>query len=596
MIPIARGAVCGHRPSDTFSRNLPALNALAWTIVIALNGGIILFGLWKARDTHETVDWFLAARGLPWWMVGLSMFATAVDSGDYVAVAGGAYKQGLPYISAWWLGMTTGWVLVAWVILIPMYKSGMFTNCEYLEYRFGPTARIIAVLIQVQSRTNVLANVAFSLYLTFSILTGWGTQTWWLVVGIALAAAAYTASGGLKSVVVTDSLQSVVMLAAAILLWWSVWSHVGGWDALGERLDEQVAQGTLDANVAHAMTHVGGSTDPATPPILPVIGFMIVMTSYCVINQSQAMRMLAARSLWDLKMAAVLASVVTGIVLWFNVSLGLLGRAVFPDLATGDEIFPRLVGEFLQPLGGVLTGVVVAGLLAGGISTYDSIGSSLASVLTRDVYARFLVRRADDRHYLRVSRIATFLVIAFSFVYIPFLKKGMVALYLELVGVAVVPLLTIYLLGVMTRVSRSSGTVGLVAGMLLGLTRFASPVTEALFDLRLPHWWTNVWWGYVWSMLLTALAMVLASIVSGWAPREELENCGLARDMAEPEAASNSDTTSVDWLTSSRQQVPSVPDSPFPVTGRGPAWYQRPGLWTLLLVSVVVLLNLVIFW
>ena len=64
---------------------------LDWFLVIAINGSIILVGLWLARNTNNSVDWFLAAKGLPWWMVGLSMFATAVDSGDYVAVAGGAY-------------------------------------------------------------------------------------------------------------------------------------------------------------------------------------------------------------------------------------------------------------------------------------------------------------------------------------------------------------------------------------------------------------------------------------------------------------------------------------------------------------------------
>ena len=82
----------------------------------------------------------LAARGLPWWMVGLSMFATAVDSGDYVAVAGAAYQNGMNFITDWWLGITIGWFLVAWAVFLPMYRSGMFTNAEYLERRFGPSS------------------------------------------------------------------------------------------------------------------------------------------------------------------------------------------------------------------------------------------------------------------------------------------------------------------------------------------------------------------------------------------------------------------------------------------------------------------------
>lgn len=570
------------------------LTAFGWALVIGINGAIILFGLWKARDTHESVDWFLAARGLPWWMVGLSMFATAVDSGDYVAVAGGAYDHGMPYISTWWVGMTIGWMVMTWLVLVPMYRSGMFTNCEYLEYRFGPTSRVIAVFIQLQTRTNVLGNVAFSLYLTFDMLTGWGPQTWWLVVGIAAAAAAYTSLGGLKSVAVTDSLQSIVMLVAAIVLWWTVWSHVGGWSGIEARLNDHVATGRMTAVDARVMTHVGGTTEPGTPPWVVVIGFILVMTSYCVINQSQAMRMLASRSKWDLRMAAVAAAAVTAFVLWFNVTLGIMGRALVPDLETGDRIFPMLIEQFLIPMGGLLTAIVVAGLLAGGISTYDSIGSALASVFTRDVYARFMVRQADDRHYVQVSRMVTFVVIALSFVYIPFLQGGMVALYLRLVGVAVIPLLTVYLLGVLTRVSRSSGAVGLVVGIALGLTRFADPITVALLDTRLPVWWTGTFWGYLWSCGLTSAAMIIASLLHGWASREDVGTMMFWRPAIDQHQQQTD--RAPNWLDSSRSLVPELTEYPFEVPPDGLKWFQRTGLWSTLIVCIVLLLNLVIFW
>ena len=70
---------------------LEFMTQLDWFLVIVINGSIVLIGLWLAQGTRNSVDWFLAAKRLPWWVVGLSMFATAVDSGDYVAVAGGAY-------------------------------------------------------------------------------------------------------------------------------------------------------------------------------------------------------------------------------------------------------------------------------------------------------------------------------------------------------------------------------------------------------------------------------------------------------------------------------------------------------------------------
>ena len=575
------------------------MSGFAWGLVIAINGAIIGYGLWRARETHRSIDWFLAAKGLPWWIVGLSLFATAVDSGDYVAVAGSAYKQGLPYLSAWWLGLTIGWLVVAYVVFVPMYRTGMFTNAEYLEYRFGPSARVISVFIQLQSRTNVLANVAFSLYLIFTVLTDWGEQSWWLVIAIAVGAAVYTSAGGLRSVAVTDAMQSVVMFAASVTLWWIVWSAVGGWSGLESGLAQQVENERITATVAHAMTHVGGQGEPGVPPWLVVLGFVIVMTSYCVINQSQAMRMLAARSVWDMKMAAVLAAGVTVVAMWFNVTLGILGRVAFPDLATVDEIYPQLVRQFLLPLNAGLTGIVVAGLFAGGISTYDSVGSALSSVFTRDLYARFLVKRRDDRHYLRVSRVVTFVVIALSFAYVPFLGQGMVALYLKLVGVGVVPLMTIYVMGVLTRVGRSSGTVGLVVGIGCGLTRFADPLTQWAFGTDLPFRWTNFWWGYLWSIAATAAAMVVSSILTGWADADDV--AGLVYSPGREQTDTPTPLHAIPsmegtWLETSHAEVPPTHDSPFSTPENRLPWFERPGVWAATLIAVVCFLNLYLFW
>ena len=560
------------------------MSALVWTVVLGINGAIILFGIWKSRETTSAADWFLAARGLPWWMVGLSMFATAVDSGDYVAVAGESYRSGMSYISAWWIGIGVGWLVAAYLVFLPMYRQGMYTNSEYLEYRFGPLARLISVGIQIQYRTNVLGNVAFSLYLVFSALTGWGDNTWWLVGTIAAGAAVYTASGGLKSVALTDSLQSIVMMAAAFLLWWSVWEAVGGWSGMEERLTRQSPE------IAQQMLHVGAETQPGVPGILVVIGWVIALTAYCVVNHSQSMRMLAARSEWDVKMAAVVAAAVTALVMWFNVTLGLMGRGLYPDLEQPDRIFSLLIQDHLSE--GLLA-VVLAGLLAGGISTFDSIGSALAAVFTRDVYARFLVPRASDRHYVRVSQVTTVVVIALSFGYIPFMGVGMVELYLELIGVAVIPLLTVYMMGILTRVHRSAGTIGLVVGMICGLTRFADKLP--IWTVELPIWWSNKWWGYPWSIAVTALAMMVTTWIRGRATDRELRGLTYSTSHLPRETDPVQGVgvpTGEGWLDTSRVALLQQRSDSEPVVG----WYANPLVWSILVFGTICVLNLVVFW
>ena len=91
-----------------------------WVLVISINLAIVIYGIRLGRGTKTTKEWFLAARGLPWWIVGLSAFATAADAGDYVALAGGSYSFGMSNITAWWLGLPIGWFLVSSFIYVPM--------------------------------------------------------------------------------------------------------------------------------------------------------------------------------------------------------------------------------------------------------------------------------------------------------------------------------------------------------------------------------------------------------------------------------------------------------------------------------------------
>ena len=227
------------------------MHPIDWLIVIALNTPIIIYGLVRSRDTKTSADWFLAGRTLSWWVVGLSLYATLIDSSDLVADAGGTYILGLNYFVANWIGIVAGWVIGAHFIVLPMYRAGMYTNAEYLEARFGVTARVLSVFVQVQYRTMVLGIVAVTLYLVLAIVCGWGTNAWWAVVGIAALATVYTALGGLRSVAYTDALQTIIMLFASVTLFWICWSSIGGWNGLESTMVDH------EPNLARQMLHVG---------------------------------------------------------------------------------------------------------------------------------------------------------------------------------------------------------------------------------------------------------------------------------------------------------------------------------------------------
>ena len=559
------------------------MTLIDWVIVIAINLAIATCGIVLARGTKTTKDWFLAARGLPWWMVGLSAFATAADAGDYVVLAGGSYSFGMSNLTTWWLGLPVGWFVVSYFIYVPMYRARMFTNAEWLEYRFGPGVRLLSVFIQIQYRTNVLGNMAWSLFLVLSIVGGLGEKaSWGIVVGIAALAAWYSAQGGLKSVAITDVLQYVTMAVASLVLWLVVWQAVGGWSGM---------EANLAAQNRGWMLHVGGYREPGVPTPLVIFGWILLLVSYNAVNHSQAMRFLGARSEWDMKMGALVAGGATVIVMWLNITLGIMGRAQFPQLEVVDQVFPLLVRDFLTP---GLIGLVLAGLLGAGMSTYDSISNALSAIFTRDLYARFLKKDGTDEHYLKVARMTVPAVIALGFLYVPFLRAGAIHFYLSATSVFVLPLAVLYLVGALTRVHRSAGMVGLLSGVTYGLFAFLART----FQWPLPIWLINLWWGYVWNLFLPAASMLVFS----WTldrfrgPLRPEELAGLTyrtrhlpvRDLGE---TAGSQPT---WLQRSRMELGERPVFPFPVTGGRLPWYRRDRLLVWCFLTIMVFLVFVV--
>ena len=569
------------------------MTALDWAVVLILNGGIVVYSLIAFRNKGESFDWYLAAKSMPWWVIGLSAFGTAVDSGDYVGIVGGSYNLGLSQLAQWWLGIAVGWTVLSFFVIVPMYRSGVFTNAEWLEFRFGPSVRLLAVLINVQSRTNVLGNIFFSMYLVLHIVADIeATTCWFVVVGVAISSVLYIVRGGLRAGVLTDALQSATMIVASFVLWGFVYSGLGGWDGVTARL-EAVEEGLSDT-----LLHVGGYSPPGVPPFIVIFGFLVVLTTYAVINQYEAIRFLGARSEWDFKMAALVASIATAICLFFNVSLGPMARAQFPGLEIVDQAYPLMIEAYL-PAG--LVGLVVAGLVAAGYSTFDSIGIGISSLFVRDVYARFIVKNGTDAHYTKVGRVSVPIILALGFIYVPFLgEKGMLLFYLRLAGAIAVPLMTVILMGVFTRVHRETGIVGLLVGLGYGMSAILADFNE----WALPVWYQNTWWTYLWNLVLPALSMLIASKVIDWrrGPVRDEELRGLVYARREDPASLRQHMgqrlapLEGTWLQKTLMEAPIRPEYPFAVGEGGPKWYLRPGVWIGVYLAVASILLFVVLW
>jgi len=544
-----------------------------WLIVLLLNGSVIGCGLYLARGTKTSGEWFLGGRALPWWGVGLSMFATNVDSADLVSVAGSTYNQGLHIISVYAVGSALGGILAAFLIVPAIYRAGFYTNAEYLEARYGKVTRILSALIQIQYRSTMLGLMIWSMFILLHRLAGLNpVMSGLMVVGMVVFSGMYTAWGGLRSVVWTDAMQSMIMMAGGLVIFASAWQAVGGWSAMGDALAEQGR-----AELVHIGQYRGGSGMLA--PLVVVLGWTILGSGYWTVNHTQTMRLMGSRSLWDMKMAALLGVAVSLPIMIATCSLGLFGRALYPALEDADLVFPHLAADYMS-VG--LKGLVVAGMVAAGISTFDSMGSALSAIFTRDIYARWLVPDGEDRHYVRVSRWATVGILCLGFAYLPFirLQKNMLQAFTTLVPVFVTPLFTIYVLGVATRAHRKSGLVGLIVGSAYGLVAFYAREAgkiEALPDLRwLPWWFTDRWPAFAWSMLFTSLGMLAATAVCGLHPRGEI-----------------AEFRETGWLERSREGLPQLRETPF---SAGVPVLLQPRWYALLLLAFCGYVVFVAFW
>ncbi|MCZ6674992.1 MAG: hypothetical protein O7C75_18835, partial [Verrucomicrobia bacterium] len=371
-------------------------------------------------------------------------------------------------------------------------------------------------------------------------------------------------------------------------LWGVVWVNAGGWKGLNQKLAD------IDDQLPGTLMHVGGYSPPGVPPFVVVFGFVVVLTTYVLINQYEAIRFLGARSEWDFKMAALVASLATAVCLWFNVSLGPLARADFPALEMSDMAYPLMVKKYLPP---GLIGLVLAGLVAGGYSTFDSIGIGISSLFVRDIYARFIVKNAADAHYTKVGRITVPFTIVLGFAYVPFLQGGMVLFYLRLAGAIAVPLMTVILMGVFTRVHRETGIIGLLIGLFYGM----SAIVAELKGWALPVWYTNTWWAYLWNLVLPAVSMVITSkAIDAWrgpVKDEEIKGLVYARHGSQEPLrklmASRLKVLEGTWLQKTLQDAPIRPEYPFEGP---PRWFQRPGIWACVYLAIFCYLLFSLLW
>lgn len=201
-----------------------SFNWLDVTVFVAFVAAVVSIGLYKSRHEKTGEDYFLAGRGLKWWLIGFSLIAANISSEQLVGMSGNAASHvGLAIASYEWMAAVT-LVVVAFWFLPYFLRAGIYTMPEFLEYRYNGTARTIMAVATLFIYMLLLGSVTYSGALTIHTMAAKmepardvSIATAALVIGI--IAMVYVAAGGLKACAWADLIQgSALILGSAVVM------------------------------------------------------------------------------------------------------------------------------------------------------------------------------------------------------------------------------------------------------------------------------------------------------------------------------------------------------------------------------------------
>lgn len=467
-----------------------AFTWIDWCVVAAFMLATTWIGH-RLRGRGGDLDvFFLGGRNLPWWAVSISLIATQTSALTFIAVPAAIYREGGDFR---YLQMIAGFILgnmiMAATLIRPYYQMKTASPYDYLEGRLGrPTAQLSRVMFLVAIVLSQSVRL-LSTALILSVVTGMDMAT--AIAVIVAFAIIWTWMGGITTVIWTDVVQFVVLIAGALLVLFFALGYVpGGFPEVVRIADEKAKLRLIDISLDPRQTYTLW---------VALFGATIFQWAQNSVDQVSTQRLLCCRSLRDARKALIWAGVGTlTTVILAVATLGVIayytlrppGAEDLQMLADQpDRIFPFFVVREL-PVG--VSGLIVAAFFAAGITTLDSALSALAHTFVKGIYKPLFPDRSDKR-VLGAARISVifFAVLlgatAFSLDRVD--HQGLLQLGLALPGYTLGP---IFGYAILAWIGRGSFRAVLAGSMVaVAVILFLSHLEVAFF------WWYPVGAGIV---------------------------------------------------------------------------------------------------
>jgi SSS family solute:Na+ symporter len=434
---------------------------------------ITWFGAHFRKSQRDLKDYFLGGRNAPWWAIALSIVSAETSTLTVIGTPALSFSGNFQFLQVV-LGYLLARIVISALFLPQYFRGEMFTAYELMRRRFGVRVQRLAAATFLVLRALAEGVRVFAISIIVAIVLGTGQLVSILV--IVCLTLFYTFEGGMTAVIWTDAVQMLLYVVGAVVSFWVILHQIpGGW--------EHVA---AVANNAHKF-QVFDFRFAWTPEFFSrsysfwagLIGGCFLTTASHGTEQLMVQRLLAAKTESQSR-AALLSS---WIVIFFQFALFLfIGVLLFvhysdarmPAPQSTDSIYPMFIWNSLPP--GV-AGLVIAAILAAGMSNLSAALNSLASTTVMDFYKPLVTRRTprrdperSDKHFLGVARWATVAWGAVLFL------VGLVARHvgsvleagLTIASILYGSLLGVFLLGLLTRrVQQTAAMIAMIAGLLL---------------------------------------------------------------------------------------------------------------------------------
>ena len=448
------------------------LEELDWIVLGIYFMALLGVAVWVfSQRNKNTEDYFLAGRNVGWFVIGASIFASNIGSEHVVGLAGTGFESGTPmahYELHAWIVLLLGW------LFLPFYiRSGAFTTPEFLEKRFDSRSRWFLSIFSLLA--YILTKVSITIYAGGIVVSELlGIPFWYGAIGIVLFTGAYTVIGGLKAVIYTETLQTIVLIFGSVIITFLGLYEVGGWEQLRE---------TVTAVSPDHFDMWRPMSDPDFPWTGMLIGGTIVGIWYWCTDQYIVQRTLAANNITIARRGAIFGAYLKLLPILIFLIPGIIAYALTlqqPDLyfvERADRAFPMLV-KTLLPVG--IKGLVAGGLMAALMSSLASVFNSCSTIFTIDIYKK-IKPDMSEKSLLNIGKIATAVIVILGVVWIPIMENiggGVMYQYLQNVQSYIAPPVTaVFLLGILwKRVTSDAAIATLICGLIILVLRLGSEI------------------------------------------------------------------------------------------------------------------------